>query len=131
MKIDIVLIALAVGLIVFLFRIDHNSSNANTFKYQGFACLGIYYGMKRYNDKIIDLDSKHKIVFKDSFLVGFRMCLIASIFAGILYSILPDSDGLTYESSKFLRILDVSLSIMIIGTIVAVGGALILVKRQF
>lgn len=51
MKIDLILIALAIGFIVFLFRLDHAISTSEAFKYEAFACLGIYYGMRRYNNK--------------------------------------------------------------------------------
>ena len=131
MKTDTILIALAIGFSIFVFRWDAKSAPTQAFKYQSFACLGIYYGMKRHNSKLIEQNPQTEIVFGKSFWIGFRICLVASIFAGLLYLLVPDSSDTIYESGKLLRTLDVAISTIIIGTIITLIGAAVSVWRQF
>lgn len=130
MKKDIILIALGIGFLMFLFKwAEKPDQPLDAFKYQVVSCLGIYYAMHRHYKRIFEQDAKPSIRFGDSFLFGLKLCLIASVFAVLLYLALPDSSSLVTEISKPMRSLDLLVSALVMGGIIAFIGSIIITRR--
>jgi hypothetical protein len=132
MKKEYMLLALAIGLVVFLFNwIEKAGAPPNNSPKMAAIALGCYFTMKRHFAKEALLDKGYKITYGEAYKIGAFICLIASVFGGLLFYIMPsENEIITFGTEKLIRSLDVLFSIIIIGIISVAISSAILIKRQ-
>jgi hypothetical protein len=84
MKRDTVLIALAIGLAIFLMRWVRAFTPIENYQIHFLPLFGIYWGLKLYFRKMKKSNPQYRISFLPALWLGIRMCLIASVFTGLL-----------------------------------------------
>jgi hypothetical protein len=84
MKKDTILIAIAIGLAVFLMRWFRAFTPIENYEVHFLPLFGIYFGMRRHFKTIKIAHPKYPVTFLRSFWFGIEMSLIASFVTGVL-----------------------------------------------
>ena len=118
MRKETILISLGMGFLLFAIRTQLKSQDLSSlFQLQLISLAGIVFGMKRHYTKVREHSPEFKITYGNAYWLGFRMCLIAALFSGLLYYVIPLNIFQVYETSKFIRSLDLALSTIIFGLV--------------